>query len=653
MNATLGTAFVALGLAASVMATLGIAYGLFTRNQRLVVLSRNFVIVLAVAAVGQFTVMERALITRDFTVAFVAEHGSHRTPALYNVATLWSALEGSILLWVLILAGYVVAVTWRFRDRLADPMVAWALLVLFVVCTFFFMLLAGPAFPFARFQPWAGFDGPGPNPLLQNHILMAFHPPVLYLGYVGFTVPFAFAIGALVTGRMGEGWLVSTRRWTLLAWGALTVGIMLGAWWSYEVLGWGGYWAWDPVENASFLPWLTGTAFLHSVMVQERRGMLRVWNLSLLSATFALTILGTFITRSGVLDSVHAFTESGMGPMLLAFFALVVATTVGLIAWRGDDLSSGGEIDSPMSRTGAFLANNLLFGSFAFVVLLGTVFPLLIEAANGSRISVGNPYFERMTMPIGFALLFLMAVAPALPWGRAGIELLSNRLVWPAAAGAVSMVVAALVGSRGWAPTLAVGLGAFAVAGAVRQLLLAVGARGLRGLVGRSSGGMVVHIGVAVVAVAFACSSSFLRQAEFSFEEAGDRASIAGHTLVFDGVESVALAEKSEVRVSVLVDGELHTPAISTFPFGGQTIGTPATRSTTWDDIQLAVLAVPEGSGSTVVRVTVQPLVWWLWFGGGVMALGTVLAAVPGRSRRSASRCADDPTMAIPQEAPA
>jgi cytochrome c-type biogenesis protein CcmF len=653
VNATLGTAFVALGLAASVMATLGIAYGLFTRNQRLVVLSRNFVIVLAVAAVGQFTVMERALITRDFTVAFVAEHGSHRTPALYNVATLWSALEGSILLWVLILAGYVVAVTWRFRDRLADPMVAWALLVLFVVCTFFFMLLAGPAFPFARFQPWAGFDGPGPNPLLQNHILMAFHPPVLYLGYVGFTVPFAFAIGALVTGRMGEGWLVSTRRWTLLAWGALTVGIMLGAWWSYEVLGWGGYWAWDPVENASFLPWLTGTAFLHSVMVQERRGMLRVWNLSLLSATFALTILGTFITRSGVLDSVHAFTESGMGPMLLAFFALVVATTVGLIAWRGDDLSSGGEIDSPMSRTGAFLANNLLFGSFAFVVLLGTVFPLLIEAANGSRISVGNPYFERMTMPIGFALLFLMAVAPALPWGRAGIELLSNRLVWPAAAGAVSMVVAVLVGSRGWVPTLAVGLGAFAVAGAVRQLLLAVGARGLRGLVGRSSGGMVVHIGVAVVAVAFACSSSFLRQAEFSFEEAGDRASIAGHTLVFDGVESVALAEKSEVRVSVLVDGELHTPAISTFPFGGQTIGTPATRSTTWGDIQLAVLAVPEGSGSTVVRVTIQPLVWWLWFGGGVMALGTVLAAVPGRSRRSASRCADDPTMAIPQEAPA
>jgi len=633
LNVTLGTGFVALGLAASVMGVSSISYGLLTRNRRLVELSRNFVILVGVAAVGQFAVMERALITRDFTVAFVAEHGSHRTSALFNVATLWSALEGSILLWVLILAGYVVAVAWRFRGRLADPMVAWALLVLFMVCTFFFLLLAGPAFPFTRFEPWAGYDGPGPNPLLQNHVLMAFHPPVLYLGYVGFTVPFAFAIGALATGRMGEGWLVSTRRWTLLAWGSLTVGIVLGAWWSYEVLGWGGYWAWDPVENASFLPWLTGTAFLHSVMVQERRGMLRVWNLSLLSATFSLTILGTFITRSGVLDSVHAFTESGIGPMLLAFFALVVATTVGLIAWRGDDLRRGGEIDAPLSRTGAFLANNLLFGAFAFVVLLGTVFPLLIEAANGSRISVGNPYFERMTMPIGFALLFLMAVAPALPWGRAGVELLSKRLMWPALVGAGSMVVAVLVGSRGWAPTLAVGLGGFAVAGAVRQLLLAVRARGPRGLLGRSSGGMVVHVGVAIVAVAFACSSSFLRQAEFSFDEVGDRASMAGHTLVFEGLESVELSEKSEVRVSVLVDGEVHTPAISTFPFGGQTIGTPATRSSIWDDVQLAVLAVPEGSGSTIVRVTVQPLVWWLWFGGGVMALGTLMAAVPGRAR--------------------
>ena len=631
MNATLGTAFVALGLSASVAGLLSVAWGLATRNPVFVVRSRAWVALMAIAAVGQVAVMERALITRDFTVAFVAEHGSHRTPALFNVATLWSALEGSILLWVLILVGYVVLVVRRFRHRLHDPVVGWALLVLFVVCAFFFLLLAGPAHPFARFEPWAGYDGPGPNPLLQNHVLMAFHPPVLYLGYVGFTVPFALAVASLATGRMGEGWLLEARRWTLMAWGCLTVGVLLGAWWSYEVLGWGGYWAWDPVENASFLPWLTGTAYLHSVMVQERQGMLRVWNLSLLCATFSLTILGTFITRSGVLESVHAFTESGIGPLLLGFFGLVVVTTVGLIAWRGDELRTAGSIDSPVSRTGAFLFNNLLFGAFAFVVLLGTVFPLLVEAANGDRISVGNPYFERMTMPIGFALLFLMAVAPVLPWGRATAVLLATRLRWPAVVGAASMLLAVVVGSRGWAPTLAVGLAGFSIGGAARQLWMAVRARGLRGLVGRSSGGMVVHVGVAVVAVALACSSAFVRQAEFRFDRPGDRASFAGHELVFDGLTTVDLPEKTEIRVSVRVDGHPYLPAISMFPFAGQTIGTPATRSTLRDDLQLAVLAVPDdGSTTTVLRVTVQPLVLWLWVGGAVMAVGTALAAVPG-----------------------
>ena len=640
MNATLGSWFVALGLTASLLGVLNAVRGLATRSAVHLARTRWYVVAVGVAAVGQFAVMERALITRDFTVAFVAQHGSHRTPALFNVATLWSALEGSILLWVLVLVGYLVLVAYRFRDRLTDPMVGWLLLVMLAVCAFFFLLLAGPAHPFGRFDPWPGFDGPGPNPLLQNHVLMAFHPPVLYLGYVGFTVPFAFAIASLATGRMGEGWLLETRRWTLLAWGCLTVGILLGAWWSYEVLGWGGYWAWDPVENASFLPWLTGTAYLHSVMVQERRGMLRVWNLSLLCATFALTILGTFITRSGVLESVHSFTESAIGPMLLAFFAVIVATAVGLIAWRGDDLRSEGSMASPLSRTGAFLGNNLLFGAFAFVVLLGTVFPLLVEATTGDRISVGNPYFEKMTMPIGFALLFLMAIAPALPWGRADSGALSRGLLTPAAAGATAMVVAVAVGSRGWTPTLAVGLGGFAAGGALRPLLKAVRSGGLWGLLGRSSGGMVVHLGVAIVAVAFACSSSFVRQAEFRFEAPGDQAAIAGHQLIFDGLVEVERPEKTEIRVGLFVDGQRYAPAISRFPFGGRTIGTPATRSSWRDDVQLAVLAVPgdNGSEATVVRVTVQPLVWWLWVGGGVMVVGTLLAALPARRRKSAGR---------------
>ena len=237
------------------------------------------------------------------------------------MASLWSSLDGSILLWTLILALYVVATRLWFRARLTDPLVTWALVVLLVIAAFFFLLLAGPANPFSRVSGAVPTDGPGPNPLLQNHPLMVVHPPMLYLGYVGFSVPFAFAIGGLITGRVGEGWLLDTRRWTLFAWGFLSVGIVLGAWWSYEVLGWGGVWGWDPVENASLLPWLTGTAFIHSVLVQERRGMLRVWNLSLLAATFCLTILGTFLTRSGVLESVHAFSDGPIGVYLLTFFA--------------------------------------------------------------------------------------------------------------------------------------------------------------------------------------------------------------------------------------------------------------------------------------------------------------------------------------------
>jgi cytochrome c-type biogenesis protein CcmF len=363
--------------------------------------------------------------------------------------------------------------------------------------------------------------------------------------------------------------------------------------------------------------------------------MLRVWNLSLLCATFALTILGTFLTRSGVIESVHTFTESGIGPMFLAFFALIVVVTVGLIAWRGDVLRAEGRIDAVASRTGAFLVNNLLFAGFAFVVLLGTLYPLLVEAANGDRISVGNPYFERMTMPIGFMLLFLMAMAPALPWGRAGAEVLSRRLWWPAVGGVMVMLAGVGLGLRGWAPTLAVGLAGFATGGALRPLILAVRSRGWRGLVGRASGGMVVHVGVAIVAVALAISSSYVRQAEFSFDELGQEVSFSGHTLIFGGVEVRELPEKTQTLVLINLDGQTFTPAINVFPFGGQAIGTPTTRSTWWDDVQLSVLVVPDESGQvTVVRATVQPLVWWLWVGGAVMAAGTLLAAIPERRRK-------------------
>ncbi|MYI19919.1 MAG: heme lyase CcmF/NrfE family subunit, partial [Acidimicrobiia bacterium] len=357
-NLILGDLGVAVSVAAAFAALVAFALGLWRRDRVFLAIGRGLLWAVLAGAALAFAAMERALINRDFTVAYVADNGSSATAPLFNVATAWAALEGSILLWGLVLAGYVVAMSLRFRDRGDDPLVVLAQMCSLLVVLFFFGLMVGPADPFVAFDPPPGYDGPGPNPLLQDNPLMAVHPPMLYLGYVGFTVPFAFAVSSLALGRTDEGWLAETRRWSLFAWGFLTAGIVLGAWWSYDTLGWGGYWAWDPVENASLLPWLTATAYLHSAMVQERRGMLRVWNLSLVCATFSLTILGTFITRSGVLDSVHSFTASGIGPAILAFFGVVAAACVLLIGWRGDRLRAPGRFDSFFSREGTFLANN-------------------------------------------------------------------------------------------------------------------------------------------------------------------------------------------------------------------------------------------------------------------------------------------------------
>lgn len=647
MSLALGRAGITLGFVAALWGVASMVLGTVTHNRRYLRVGMWCVGGVAAGAVLAVGAMEWALLTDDFSISFVADNHSTATPFPFDVATLWAALEGSILLWILVLAGFMSLAAHRFRHRVDDPLVGWAMVTLFVVATFFFFLVVGPANPFGAFDVPPGFDGPGPNPLLQEHILMAFHPPMLYLGYVGFTVPFAFAIGALVTGRLGEGWLIETRRWTLVAWGFLTAGIILGAWWAYEVLGWGGYWGWDPVENASLLPWLTGTAYLHSVVVQERRGMLRVWNLSLLCATFALTILGTFITRSGVLESVHAFTTSAIGPYLLGFFALIVVVSVGLIGWRGDRLRSGGTIDAPLSREGSFLVNNVLFAALAFTVLLGTVFPLVVEAFTGDRISVGSPFFNRMSAPLGLALLFLMAVAPVLTWRRSSGEMVMSRLVWPAATGAATLVVAVAVGARGLAPLVGFALGGFALGTAVRQLALSVRRQGLRGLLGRSNGGMVVHIGVVFIAVALAASQSYVKQAELRLVP-GETATFAGHTFTFVGTNVKFEPNREVSQVLVEVDGAgPYAPGVSRFQFGSQQVGTPSVRVTPTVDIALSVLALPEAPGDpATIRVTVQPLIVWLWIGGGVMVAGTLMAAAGGWRRKPEVTAGPRPTAA-------
>jgi cytochrome c-type biogenesis protein CcmF len=601
------------------------------------------------AAILAFVAMEWALITRDFSLAYVQKVGSTATPALYNVAAIWSALEGSILLWVLVLAGYVVGVYHWLRHKRDDELGLWAMGVMFIVSLFFFLLSFGPANPFAAGAPGVT-DGPGPNPLLQNHILVMFHPPMLYLGYVGFTVPFAFALAALITGRVGEGWLLATRRWTLVSWGFLTFGIVLGGWWSYEVLGWSGVWAWDPVENASLLPWLTGTAYIHSVLVQERRGMLRVWNLSLLVATFSLTILGTFLTRSGVLNSVHAFSESDIGPWLLAFFAVIVVVSIALIGWRGNRLHAPGSIDSPLSREGAFLANNVLLSVFAFVVLLGTVFPLVVEALQSRTIVVGEPFFDRMSIPIGIAILTIMAIAPVLPWRKASGELLSQRLLWPAIFGVGALLVSVIVGATGLAPLLTFALGGFAAGSALRQIVLASRRQGWRGFVGRANGGMIVHLGVILMAVALAASNSYTRSQELNLVQ-GRPASFAGHTFELLDVFEETTDRSVSVKARVSIDGgKDYAPAITRFTKIGMNVGTPSVRTGLAKDIYLTLEPpVRQDSGEARVKVFIKPLILWLWVGGFMMALGTLLALFPGRRRR-----ATDPVSAnVPTEEPA
>jgi cytochrome c-type biogenesis protein CcmF len=652
VRASLGVLSLALGASASLLGIGVLARGLWKRDAQLLALGRRFVFIVFLAAILAVLVMEWALLSHDFSLEYVANNNARATPTLFTITGLWAALEGSILLWLLILGGYLAFVAHRFRARASEPLVAWATLIGLVVALFFFALVLGPANPF-KTLPVAPGDGRGPNPLLQNHPLMAFHPPILYLGYVGFTVPFMFGMAALVTGRFSEGWLADTRRATLVAWVFLSAGILLGAWWSYEVLGWGGYWAWDPVENASLLPWLTATAFIHSVIVQERRGMLRVWNLSLVIATFCLTILGTFLTRSGVINSVHAFTESDIGPWLLAFLGVVAASGIALIAWRGDELRSPGKIDSPVSRESAFLANNLLFAGLAFVVLLGTVYPLLAEALQSRRLSVGEPYFDRMTTPLGLALLFIMAVAPALPWRATSGDVLRRRLLVPAWVGGVTMLLALAFGAHGLVPVLVFGLAAFALAGIARQFVVGTRARRAadqrgwsRSLVAtvrsnpRLYGGLVVHTGIVLIAVALAASSSYSTKREVRLVR-GQSAVVAGYRVTYLGTKVTATDQKRVVQARVRIrDGDrdlgVYAPSVNIFPGSTNAIGTPSVHTGLLRDVYLTLVSSPTGAraGRVTIGVAVNPMIVWLWIGGAVIVLGTALALVPGPRRR-------------------
>jgi cytochrome c-type biogenesis protein CcmF len=613
---------------------------------------RLFAPIMLVGAVLATVAMEHALVTHDFSLVFVAENNSRVTPLLYSITGLWSALAGSILLWGLALTIFTSILVWRYRRLGADPVIRWATLVMYVVTAFFFGLMAGPANPFVVTHDVS--SGLGPNSLLQDNPLVAIHPPLLYLGFVGFTVPFAFAIGMLATGRIGERWQVECRRWTLVSFTFLSVGIVLGAWWSYQVLGWGGFWGWDPVENAALLPWLCGTAYLHSVLVQERRGLFRVWNLSLSVATFALTILGTWLTRSGVINSVHSFSASTLGPIIIAFFFAVIIVGFGLIAWRGDRLRSPGGIDAPLGREGAFLLNNLLFVGFAVVVLLGTVYPLIYQALTSQQVNVAAPYFNTLAVPVGMALLFLMAVAPVLSWRKINAAVLWQRLSISVWVGVLTVAICVAFGLRGLGPLIAFGLAAMAAATATRALVLSVRASRTRqagwwrGLVGRTNGGMVVHLGVIVLAVGIIAATTYRHQAELALRK-GAVVTFDGHQFQFEGLRTVRSPSKTSDQALVKVDGGgVFAPATTNFGSALSTVGTPAIDSGFLGDVYLTFDQVGgQGTvsgdqpianlpaGSVAIGVVIEPLLAWLWAGGLLIGLGGVLALVPGSRRRA------------------
>ncbi len=558
-----------------------------------------------------------------------------------------------------ILAGATAYVAWRGTPAL-PRLATTALAVLFAMVTFFLLLVTTPAAdPFVRSEI-VPFNGNGPNPLLQNHPLMALHPPLLYLGYVLFSVPFAYAIASLILGEGGDRWLVATRRFALVSWALLGVGIVAGSWWSYAVLGWGGYWAWDPVENAAIMPWLVATAYLHSVMVEEKRRLLRSWNLSLVIATFALTILGTFLTRSGVVNSVHAFTQSAIGPLLLGYLVAIVVLSVGLLLWRLPTLRDAGAVGAPLSREAIFLFQNVVFVAATLTVLLGTLYPLIAEALSGAQLSIGRPYFDRVEVPLALALLFLMGIGPQLPWHGASRATLERQFTAPIVAAAGGALLAVATGLGGAFAVLTYALAAFVAATVAQEF--ARGIRARKALHGESSGtavanllrrsgrrygGYVVHLGIVLVAVAVATSQSKTIEVERTVR-AGDHFEAAGYTIAFGGLRSVSEPQRDLLVADLAVTGngadEHLRPALLFFPNATQAVGSPGIAAGLHDDVYTILVAYDTTARSwATIRVLVIPLVSWLWLGGGVVGLGAVVAAMPQPKRREVIRTTSAP----------
>jgi cytochrome c-type biogenesis protein CcmF len=667
MTSTLGGGLVLAGLAFAVVgAILGFASG-YQRSIRGWRATTVCAIGFATTMLFANLLMVQALLNDDFSVKYVAEVGSRDTHIIWvKVASLWASLNGSILFWGGILGAYVGGVAVLHRDAHREYM-PYALGVLMSISVFFSLLIATVANPFAAMDP-VPLDGGGANPLLQNHVLMAIHPPMLYLGYVGMAVPFAFCAAALLAGRLDAGWMAPLRRWTLVPWTFLTIGIMLGGWWSYEVLGWGGYWAWDPVENASFMPWLTGTAFIHSAMVLHRKATLRTWTLVLGMSTFLLTMLGTFMTRSGVFNSVHSFTQSDIGPIFLGFIGVCSVFSILLLATRehvlvAADLKEGNRFlpTDMVSREMAVLLQNLAFAVFTACVLLGTLYPLISEQLSEKRVSVGEPFFDLFALPIGILIVFLMGVGPALPWGRMPADRAMWRFVGPLSAALAAAGVVAAAGFRHPWPLLAIAVSAFALwANLGETLEPALARRKAKGesllmaaweVMGRSRrrlGGHVAHYGVVMGVVAIAMSSGYKVEKDVLLHP-GESATLGAFSATFTGVRE----EKEPHRTSTIasfaltVDGAsvgVLEPRLNFYGRMGDTpIGTPSVYTRGSGDFYVSLTQIRDDGGTVSVRLMTMPLVMWVWVSAFVVAFGSVLVLWPGRVAATAPVAAAAP----------
>ena len=635
----LGRLSLLLGFACSIFAVGSIAWGLRTGLSGPLRAGRRAVWTVCGLALLAVILLERALIARDMSYRYVAEHTSKDLPIYYAFSSLWAGQEGSLLLWLLILSAYGAAFLFAYRKRL-DPFYDAVAMVVAAVMVFFTGLLAFVCSPF-RILATPPPDGMGLNPLLQDPGMMI-HPPILYTGYVGFIIPFGFAMAVLLLNRSGTRWIEEVRRWTLFCWGFLGVGVLLGARWAYVELGWGGYWGWDPVENASLMPWLVGTGFLHSVMIEQRRGMLKTWNITLIALTFLLSMFGTFLTRSGVLTSVHSFAESNIGPWFLGFILLTATVATALILYRKALLESENRIEAIVSREGSFLFNNVLFVALTFATFLGTTFPVLSEAVTGTKISVSAPFFNRVNVPIALTLLLLTGVGPVLSWKRVTASVLRRNFILPTFMGALAALIALPFGGTGLYTIVCIFGAAFVITTIVMEFARGIQARktaetsALPGQVAhlvqknkRRYGGYIVHAGMVVLFVGVLGSSVFQKEAHGPLKN-GESLRIGPYALTLRGV-----TENQKQNA-------MHTTAILDIQRGSKFMGTErpskafysksqqpmteiALRSTPMEDLYLILGGVNE-DGSTSIQAYINPLVSFVWVGGLIMVFGTLIA---------------------------